>query len=192
MKKKLLILSLAAICLAIAAVGTLTYFTSVDSAHNVITTGGIEIELQEWMENPDPGEDGEELIAFPADGITDVMPGTSVSKIVRVKNIGSNPAYIRLQVDKTITPAQAEGDVTLDPDLVALNFNTTAWTYQGGYYYYNEALDPDDTTPDLFTTVTFDSDMDNPYQGCTVDIEITAYATQVANNGTSALTATLW
>ena len=41
MKKKLLMLSAVAICLAIFAAGSLAYFTSQDTAHNVITTGGV-------------------------------------------------------------------------------------------------------------------------------------------------------
>ena len=47
MKRKLLILSVLAICVAIVAAGTLAYFTAEDTAHNVITTGGVDIELKE-------------------------------------------------------------------------------------------------------------------------------------------------
>lgn len=49
MKRKLLILSVLAICVAMLAGGTLAFFTSEDKAHNVITTGGVEITLQEWL-----------------------------------------------------------------------------------------------------------------------------------------------
>ena len=43
MKRKLLILSVLAICLATLAAGTIAYFTSEGKVHNVITTGGVEI-----------------------------------------------------------------------------------------------------------------------------------------------------
>ncbi|MFW5617801.1 MAG: SipW-dependent-type signal peptide-containing protein, partial [Prevotella pectinovora] len=48
MKRKLLILSALAICIAMLAAGTLAYFTSEGKAHNVITTGGVKIAVQEW------------------------------------------------------------------------------------------------------------------------------------------------
>ena len=47
MKKKILLLASAVICLAILATGTLAYFTSSKTAHNVITSGGITIEIEE-------------------------------------------------------------------------------------------------------------------------------------------------
>ena len=47
MKRKLLILSVLAICIATLAAGTLAYFTSEGKAHNVITTGGVEIAVAE-------------------------------------------------------------------------------------------------------------------------------------------------
>lgn len=59
MKRKLLILSVLAICIATLAAGTLAYFTSEGKAHNVITTGGVEITVQEWAdeEKTKPFED---------------------------------------------------------------------------------------------------------------------------------------
>ena len=50
MKRKLLILSVLAICLATLAAGTIAYFTSEGKVHNVITTGGVEIAVQEWAD----------------------------------------------------------------------------------------------------------------------------------------------
>ena len=47
MKRKLLLLSVMVICIAIAAVGTLAFFTTDAIAHNVITTGGVDIELHD-------------------------------------------------------------------------------------------------------------------------------------------------
>ena len=50
MKRKLLILSVLAICIASLATGTIAFFTSEDKAHNVITTGSVEITVQEWAD----------------------------------------------------------------------------------------------------------------------------------------------
>ena len=48
MKRKLLILSVLAICVAALATGTLAYFTAEGKAHNVTTTGGVDIAVREW------------------------------------------------------------------------------------------------------------------------------------------------
>ena len=84
MKKKILLVTAVVICLAIAATGTLAYFTAEDMAHNVITSGGVNIELVEKTK----GEDGT-LVDFPDEGVKGVMPGTDVSKIVRIAPTGS-------------------------------------------------------------------------------------------------------
>ena len=99
MKKKLLILSLAAICLAITAIGTVAFFTADDTAHNVITTGEIAIDLFEWA-------DDAKTTPFPENGVNGVMPGTEVTKIVEVKNTGANAAWVRIKVEKAIQLAE--------------------------------------------------------------------------------------
>lgn len=182
-KTKILVLALAVCLVAVCAMGTVAYFTDRSTATNVITTGGVDIELIETAE-----KDGE---LFPFEDVSGVMPGDVVSKIVEVKNTGKNDAYVRVSVEKAITLAEGlEGKVDLS--LVKLNINTEKWTEADGYYYYNEVLKPGETTAPLFTTVTFDGTMDNLYQNCTTTISVAAQATQSANNGTSALTATGW
>ena len=60
MKKKILLVAAVVMCLAIATAGTLAYFTSEDTAHNVITSGDVNIELVEQTKK----EDGT-LVEFP-------------------------------------------------------------------------------------------------------------------------------
>lgn len=190
MKKKLFVLAALVSIAAIITIGSLAYFTGEDKATNVITTGGIDIELEEWMVNPDP--DGDELIPYPNEAITGVMPATGVSKIVQITNTGPNAAYVRMKVVKTLEPSDPESTATLNPDLVKLDFDQGAWTLSGGFYYYNLVLNPGETTTPLFTNVTFDADMDNDYQGMTVSVDVVAHAVQEANNGSNALEATGW
>lgn len=183
MKKKLLIGAFLCICLSIVAGGTLAYYTAENTAHNVITTGGIDIALQEWA-------DEEKVTPFPEDGVNDVMPGTAVTKIVEVKNTGSNEAYIRVKVGKSITLA---GEGEPDLDLLELELNDDDWTEGAdGYYYYNEVLAPGEVTRPLFTKVTFAASMNNMYQNSSAAVDVVAYAVQVANNGDTALDAAGW
>ena len=181
MKRKILILSVLAILLAILAANTLAYFTADTTAHNVITTGNVDIALNEWA-NEERTERFEKQI--------DVLPGTEVTKIVEVENIGAGTAWVRVQV---VLDVYAEGGKEqLPPDPVTLDFNETDWKYFDGYYYYNYPLDPGETTEPLFTTVTFDPKMGNEYQNSTAHVNVNAYAVQSANNGEDVLSANGW
>lgn len=183
MKKRLFVAALACICITALAGGTLAYYTAENTAHNVITTGGIDIALQEWA-------DTDKTTPFPEDGVNDVMPGTSVTKIVEVKNTGANDAYIRVKVDKSIDLA---GEGIPDLSLLALDMNQADWTAgEDGYYYYNEVLAPGEVTAPLFTTVSFDTGMDNLYQNSAAEVDVAAYAVQADNNGDTVLEARGW
>ncbi len=184
LKSKLLLLALVAITCSTLAYGTLAYFTAEDTAHNIITTGDIKIDLLEWI-------DADRQTPFPEGGVHDVMPGSAQGKLVEVKNLGTGDAYIRIAVDKAITLAEgAQGQV--NTDLLLLDIDTDHWTYKDGYYYYHEPLAAGKTTAPLFTTVTFSSGMDNLYQGATASVTLRAYAVQIANNGATVFDAAGW
>lgn len=173
-------------CLAIAATGTLAFFTASETAHNVITSGGVDIDLIEQSRD-DAGR------LSPWKDVDGVMPGAEVSKIVTVQNTGASDAWVRLRVETSIElsePLAARGGP--DPSLLVLDINTADWTEKDGYYYYNQPLKPGQATTPLFETVTFDAAMGNEFQGSAISIDVFAQAVQVANNGTSALTAAGW
>lgn len=185
MKRKLLAVAVTVICLSMMAYGTLAYFTAEDTAHNVITSGEIDIELQEWA-------DAEKTTPFPEDGVSGVMPGTEVTKIVEVKNTGANDAYIRVKVEKEFVLSEGvEGET--DSGLMKIDFDETYWTLgEDGYYYYKTALEPGAVTEPLFASVSFDTTMGNIYQNSTAKVDVTAYAVRVANNGDSVMDAKGW
>ena len=173
MKKKLFSLAVICICLSVVSAGTLAYYTANETAHNVITSGGVNIEVVEQMQN------GDTLIDFPAEGISGVMPGTSVSKIVRVENTGASDAWIRVKVSEKMTSAEGA-----DLSAGVMTYKVKEGWIDGGdgYYYYNEPVAPADSTDVLFETVNFDAAMGNEYQNCTANILIYAEAVQSANN----------
>ena len=201
MKKKLLALAVLMICASLVSLGTLAYFNAEDTAHNVISSGSVNIELVEKTK----GDDGK-LVDFPKDGIEGVMPGTSVSKIVTVKNTGEADAYIRVWVNTAISEP---GDPITNPliknlpltievegetvELIEINYNTEKWTQgEDGYWYYNRAVKTGETTEPLFTTVEFHKLMGNAYQNSVTRVDVSAQAVQSANNGTSAMDAAGW
>lgn len=119
------------------------------------------------------------------------MPGTEVSKIVQVKNIGGQAAWVRVSAEKAIHLAEGvNGEV--DISLISYDLNTAFWTEKNGFYYYNTILQPNEVTEALFTKIIFSATMSNMYQNSKAVIDVTAQATQVANNGTSALDAAGW
>lgn len=180
MKRKLLILSALAICIAMLVTGTLAYFTAEGKAHNVITTGGVEIAVQEWAD---------EEKTKPFEDLTGIMPGMTVTKIAEIKNTGASDAWVRVKVEKSI---KLQGEGTPDTGLVELTLNTTDWTEKDGYYYYKEALKPGEVTAPIFTAVTFKPDMGNEYQNATATVDVTAQAVQTANNGDAVMNAQGW
>ena len=189
MKKKILLLAVVAICAAILASGTLAYFTSEDQVHNVITSGAVDIQIEEWQDeigNP-----------YPDDPI-DVMPGVTVSKIATVKNLEAE-AYIRAKFEVVIT--REDGSVMeLSPEtlasIITLTMNGEDWLRKDGdgeWWYYNAPVQTGDSTEAFFTEVVFDGpNMTNEYQNCTVEVIVKAQGVQTANNGASALEAAGW
>ena len=189
MKKKILALSMVAICMSVVAYGTLAYYTASETAENVITSGNVGIELLEWAD-ADRTISYEEM--YPDNIITDVMPGTDVTKVVEVKNSGDNPVWVRVSVDKQIIMDE-QMDEEADTGLMTMDFDTDNWTVgNDGYFYYTKPLEAGKTTESLFAAVAFDPAMDNTYQNCKAKVEVKAYAVKTANNGTTVEEAKGW
>ena len=80
MKKKIVSLALAVCLIAIAAVGTLAYFTDTDAKTNTFTTGKVDITLNETFTQA-----------------SKLLPGKNIEKIVNVTN-NEEDAYVRLHI----------------------------------------------------------------------------------------------
>ena len=186
MKRKLLIVSVVAICIAILAAGSLAYFTAEGKAHNVITTGGVEIALEEWA-------DEDMTIPYSKESVG-VMPGTKVTKIVQVKNTGASDAWVRVKVEKNIRlGTEIPGLDNPQEELVALEINTQDWQKDtDGFYRYKSVLKPGETTKPILRSVEFKPAMDNVYQNAQISVDISAQAVQYANNGTTVMAAQGW
>lgn len=190
MRKKLLGVSLIIILLSLAAYGTWAYFAAEARTTNVITTGTIDITLVETTTDADGN-----TVAFPDKGISGVMPGQSVDKLVTVDNVGTGESWIRagivcriVSVDGEELPLQlANGE-----DVLSFDINEEMWTEQDGYYYYADAVKAEASTEQLFSQVTFNKAMGNEYQGCTAFVDVAAWAVQVKNNGETVFDAMGW
>ncbi len=177
-KTKLCTVSAILIAVASIAGSTLAYFSDNKTAHNVITSGNVKIELQEWA-------DENKTTAFK--DLEGIMPGMEVTKIAEVKNTGDNTAWIRVQIEKGFSDMEE-----VDPSLIVL-VTGKKWTAgEDGWYYYTEALAPNAVTDPIFETVQFAAAMPNEYQNKQAYVNVIAQAVQTANNGATVNEALGW
>lgn len=181
-KKKLAVLALLVVCLAIIATGTLAYYTAQETAYNVITTGTLSMDLHDETTGGKP---------FPEEGIKGVMPGRVVDKVVYVENDGDVAFWTRIRLEKKITASDGNTE-RLNFNKITLDLNTADWTEHDGYYYYNKPLKPGEETAKLFNKVSFSKSLGNAYMDARVEINVIAQAVQSKNNGSSALDAIGW
>ena len=182
MKKKLLLIACLVIAVSILAAGTVAYVTSRVTTHNVITSGGVTIELQETMSD---GKGGEIAYKNPAGAL---VPGQTVSKIVRVENKEAD-AFVRVKVELVVEKT----DGTSQTEPLVIDYDTTNWKLVDGWYYYHKALAKDQVTEPLFRSVFLTGEkMDNDWQGAAINIKVTAQGVQAANNGNVAAEAPGW
>lgn len=198
MKKKVLLLAFLAMCASVVATGTLAYFTAEGIAHNIITSGKVDIELVEKTKDDSGAE-----VDFPKNGIGGAMPGTSVSKIVSVKNTGETAAWIRVWVDAEIRKASGsntdpnelvlpmqikveDGTNETYVDAISWQVDADKWVAEAAdgriCYYYKEPVEGGESTDILFKEVSFAKEMGNEYQNCKILIDVSAEAVQTANN----------
>ena len=176
----LFVVAAALLCIALMTNSTIAYFTTSAIARNVITAGNIQVDLVEKdfagnaFENP-----------------VNVVPGDQVEKVVTIENTGSNPCWVRINVEKSVELAEGvTGEVDLS--LITIDFNTTDWTEKDCWFYYNTMLEPEKTTEALFTTVTFSEDMGNLYQSSVANVLVKTQVVQADNNGATVMDAKGW
>ncbi len=164
MKKKVLAIALTVALIAIMVGGSLAYFTAEDKVENTFTIGSVKIEIYE------NGEATPDAIK-PLGKLTPVVktdPSEDecyIDKVVDVKNIGANDAYIRthialptalieyLQLDVTLAGWQFLGmtTATVGED----NIGYTVFTYD-----HTAAVAPGAFTAELLQGVYLKSNVD--------------------------------
>ena len=186
MKRKLVLTSAVVLILALLAAGTFAYFTKDARATNVITTGTIDITLNDEIRGGEKTGTGWKLEG--------VMPGQAVEKKVSITNNGSAEAWLRVKLDISVTGANGKPlDLTFGDKQDVLTFTTgDGWFYHDGYYYYSAPVAEKTSTADFFAkkdgqpTLMLNPQLPNDYQGCTVTVAVQAQAVQVKNNDTDA------
>ena len=168
LKLQIITVMIFAMLLTVISNTTLAYYTVVDTATNVVTSGEIKLKIHEKT------ADGSD---FPEEGVY-IIPGDIVSKQVSIENVCAHPFYLRVKLVSSSTNAALSAE-----DCLKMDINTAHWTFLDGYYYYNEILQPGQFTPALFTQVEIvGSKVDQTHVGSTLSLTVNAYAVQSENN----------
>ena len=172
--KKRLLLILALIVVFAVVSATLANDAAEGRSRNIITTGEVRISINENT----TAVNG--VIRADGSGIdfTDVLPGQTASKVVTIKN-EAEKCWLRVKVGISVTPPPNDGS---DPaELIVPNIDTNDWQFDGGYYYYKTPLETGDSAA-MFDKVLFAPTIGNAYAGSKASMNVTAEATQFANN----------
>ena len=212
MKKKIFGITLAIALIVLMIAGTsMAYFTDVEDATNVFTSGNVDIKLTYQTKDVDGDDaiDDNNVLSLEDEG---VYPGQKFEKAVTVSNIGTEKAYVGAIIKLTnengnlasvIKPDGEDNNipVSIRKFLVDLVANGGDYTVKyaeitNGYAIYvvkTAALAGKTTTATdsftVFNTVKVPAEWDNAemktFNGFTLNV--TAYATQTAgfdgNNG---------
>ena len=162
-KKKVTLLVILIISI-IGVIGfTIAYFSNNYTFDNLFTSAIYQTQTTETFTSPD-----------------NWMPGDTTPKTVSVKNTGNIEASVRVcpteswtSSNNTNLPLEQNGERVAIINLA----NTDKWTKQGSCYYYNEDLEPNETTVSFIESVTF-----NP------NVEIDLNCTTTTNNGSKTKT----
>ena len=168
-KLKILLTAVAIIVATLLSQSTLAFYSTVGTATNVVTSGSIKFVI---LEKTADGSD------FPTEGVT-VIPGDIVSKKVSVMSACEHPFYLRIK------PVYGIGgsNETLSADVFKLDVDTQNWIEKDGWLYYKEIVEPNATTPEVFTEVQIVGEkVDNSYIGKALTITVSAQAVQSENN----------
>ena len=180
-KLKFLVIAYVAIVFTFCTQDTLAYYSTIGKATNVVTSGDIQFIIHE---KTDQGTD------FPVEGVY-IMPGDVVSKKVSVENICTHPFYLRVKIVYGVDAQELSAE-----DCFKLNIDENNWKYHEGWYYYTGIVEPNQTTPDVFSKVEIvGSKVDNSYLGKTLSLSVIAHVVQSENNpieGADTFTASGW
>ena len=185
MKKKIFSLAMVICCLSLIVGSTVAYVRTKTVATGAITTGKIDITLNE-KEMPvglNSAQDGTDYAAL---HLGTVVPGDKLDWNITVTNEkDSATAFIRVKYIDEVANTENPRDVL---KITENDF----WTYKDGWYYYNEPVKGGETTEQLFEALEIELDLDNSVRGSDGTIMVYAQAVQYANNGESALEAQGW
>lgn len=167
-KIRILVVALVATLITLMSQTSLAYYQTIGKATNVVTSGDIRFIIHEMT---DQGTE------FPKEGVY-IIPGDVVSKEVSIESDCDHPFYLRVKLVYGMDSTELSTE-----ECFKLNINEEHWQLHDGWYYYKDAVDPGETTPNVFSHVEIvGSKVDSSYIGKTLLLTVKAQAVQSENN----------
>ncbi len=167
-KAKCAVIAVIAILFSFMSQTTLAYYQTIGKATNIVTSGDIQFIIHEMTEQE---------TEFPKEGVY-VVPGQVVSKQVSFESDCEHPFYLRAKIVYGIDSQTLSAE-----DCFKLSINEEYWELHDGWYYYKDIVQPNETTPNIFSHVEIvGSKVDNSYIGKTLALTVMAHAVQSENN----------
>lgn len=167
-KARVLVASVIVMVITLLTQGSLAYYSTVGTATNVVTSGGVSFMINETTDQGTP---------FPENGVY-IVPGDIVSKKVTVTSMCEHPFYLRVKLVYGIDSEELSAE-----ECFKLNINEKNWNFKDGWYYYTGIVESGETTPQVFSHVEIvGTKMDNNYLGKTLKLSVKAQAVQSENN----------
>lgn len=182
-KKRKVGVGLCVLLLFCGILSSSAFFTARIKTKNVITFGSIKIQLLNYELDENKQEVEVEAEETP-------LRSDNISRIVRVKNVCSEPAFVRVKIDLTV---ENERESLPAEGYVSISGTDAAWIQDGEWFYCSEILQPGSTTENLMQGLSFDIDqLSSDYAGATVWMHVEAQAVQSKHNGADVLQAQGW
>lgn len=185
---KLAALALLALAALLAVFGTAAFTVSTAPADNVITFGSVKMRICEYTLDASGNE-----VPFASSAAGDYpatkVSSASISRIVRMENVGSEPMYVRARL--AMCAVSPDGKATDAGNVVQLAVNDapgSPWVDGGdGWYYYRGVsgnggvVDAGQQTANLLDSVRFVGDYQAAAQGGNFQLTVDAQAVQAKN-----------
>lgn len=131
-------------------------------SRNVIATGSLQGRIEEIYSEKE------------------LYPGSVVSKIVNVRNTGTSDMLVRLRAEKYFE------DLSLNPEMIDVVYNSNCWTEEDGWHYYNRILKAGEKTEEpLMESFSLSHLAGNEYAGASGEVRISMECVQAEGDGIS-------
>lgn len=175
MKRKIVLLTTFALVALLVAGGTMAWFTGTATAKNKFKAGTVEVKVVEEFDEEKAGN---------------VNPGDCIKKKVKIENIGSKSAYVRVKLNSSWKKDGAafnptgKNPISFDDPGFWSPLCGKWFKWHDGWYYYRYRLTSENPlTTDLITKVCFDGkNMNNQYQGAEFALDIEVEAIQATHD----------
>ncbi len=152
--------------------GTLATFLTRGGAENYISFGGVDLKIVQTTLNSEGGEE-----QYSLSQAQNIASQAKQSRIIRVKNTGSHPLYVRVQPQFNGKDSDEKPfDVA---KFVEFEINQEDWVHRDGWYYYKRVLQPDEVSEILLDELIFDvNHITESFPGSTFDVNFYAQGVQ--------------